>query len=280
MNRSGSISALAAALAKAQQAFLPIKRTERVAFGANEKRRAYNYAPLDEVINATRKALSDNELAIMQPTHVEDGKLFVETWLCHSSGEWVSCEMYVGDCNQTPQTEGSALTYKRRYSLTSLLGIASEEDDDAEAAQAKVGERSNVPPDQTGHWCEKDGVAFTRHTNPKGEVWWSHKKADGTWCNEPAAPTGAQAEASHPVEGEQSDVETAIRDTLIRRINAGFAYLKWDAERQLLFRAAFSGEEEAAPTLEELNSTQLQEAFSRIKNEAASKMEAREELPY
>ena len=43
-------------------------------------------------------------------------------------------EMFVGSQEQPPQSEGSALTYKRRYSLSALLGLASEEDDDAEGA--------------------------------------------------------------------------------------------------------------------------------------------------
>jgi hypothetical protein len=39
-----------------------------------------------------------------------------------------------------PQEIGSALTYARRYSLSALIGIAADEDDDANAAQKKNGD--------------------------------------------------------------------------------------------------------------------------------------------
>lgn len=98
----------------------------------------YSYAPLSDVLDACRKGLSENNLAIMQPTKMrEDGKLIVETLLSHSSGEWIKSEILIESQDKTPQSEGSALTYARRYALSSLLGIASEEDDDAERAMGK-----------------------------------------------------------------------------------------------------------------------------------------------
>ncbi len=100
-------------------------------------RKKYNYAPLSEVIDAIRKALSDNALAIMQPTKLVEGKLIVETLLSHSSGEWVKGEILIESQSQDAQSQGSALTYARRYALSSLLGIASEEDDDAEGTKDK-----------------------------------------------------------------------------------------------------------------------------------------------
>lgn len=130
--KSENIKEITIALAKAQIAFLPIKRTEKVAYATTGGRKAYNYAPLDEVIEATRKALSDNGLAITQSTYLQGGNTILETLLSHSSGEWLSSELYVGKQDQPPQSEGSALTYKRRYGLSSILCVASEEDDDAE----------------------------------------------------------------------------------------------------------------------------------------------------
>ena len=138
METSLTIGKLTEALAKAQIAFLPIKQTERVDFTTKTGgRKKYNYAPLSEVIDAIRKALSDNALAIMQPTKLVEGKLIVETLLSHSSGEWVKGEILIESQTQDAQSQGSALTYARRYALSSLLGIASEEDDDAESATHK-----------------------------------------------------------------------------------------------------------------------------------------------
>ncbi len=130
--KSESIKEITTALSKAQVVFKPIKRTEKVDYATSAGRKKYNYAPLDEVIEATREALSANGLAITQTTKLLDGNTILETLLSHSSGEWLSGELYVGKQDQAPQAEGSALTYKRRYGISAMLCVASEDDDDAE----------------------------------------------------------------------------------------------------------------------------------------------------
>ena len=47
-----------------------------------------------------------------------------------------------------------------------------------EPPSTKTGE----PPKE--HWCAEDNVPFTEKTDKDGKHWWSHRKADGTWCNE------------------------------------------------------------------------------------------------
>jgi hypothetical protein len=53
--------------------------------------------------------------------------------LAHTSGEWLSSEWPVCPLSDTtiPRRMGAALTYARRYSLFSLVGIAGEDDVDA-----------------------------------------------------------------------------------------------------------------------------------------------------
>ncbi len=130
--KSDSIKDLTAALAKAQLAFKPIKRTEKVDYATTGGRKKYTYAPLDEIIEAAKEALSTNGLVITQSTYLQAGNTILETLLLHSSGEWLSGELYVGKQDQPPQSEGSSLTYKRRYGMSAILGVASEEDDDVE----------------------------------------------------------------------------------------------------------------------------------------------------
>ncbi len=132
MNKSESIKELTSALAKSQIAFKPIKKTEKVDYQTTGGRKKYNYAPLSEVIEATRQALSDNGLAITQSTTLVEGNTILETLLSHSSGEWRLGELYVGKQDQSPQSEGSALTYKRRYGMSAMLCVASEDDDDGD----------------------------------------------------------------------------------------------------------------------------------------------------
>jgi len=145
MNKSESIGELSKALAKAQSQFTPVKRGTKVDFttkaGAKIK---YNYAPLSDVIESCIKALNDNELVIVQPTKVEDNNIIVETMLIHSSGEWLSGELCIRPSDHNPQSEGSALTYARRYSLSALLSIAADEDDDGEGAMKRTKKESKV----------------------------------------------------------------------------------------------------------------------------------------
>ena len=149
MERSDSIGKLSEALAKAQGGFLPVKRSVIVDFTTKGGQRVkYTYAPLVDVLESCRKALSENGLAVMQPAQVAGNMVTVETLLCHTSSEWVKSELVLESTDKTPQAIGSALTYARRYALSALLGIASEEDDDGAAAGKAAPARAHK--DDTG----------------------------------------------------------------------------------------------------------------------------------
>lgn len=134
-NHSEQINELAAALAAAQGKFLPIKRSKTVEVAGKTRdgrdfKYKYAYAPLDEILNATRPALSENGLAIIQTTDEGDGGVLLKTSLIHSSGQWYDSYKYLGRF-EDPQKFGGALTYYRRYEISTILGVSSEEDDDA-----------------------------------------------------------------------------------------------------------------------------------------------------
>ena len=58
--------------------------------------------------------------------------MFLETTLLHTSGQWIKSEYPL--LQGTAQQTGSSLTYARRYSLSSIAGIAADEDDDGTSA--------------------------------------------------------------------------------------------------------------------------------------------------
>ena len=92
------------------------------------------YSSLASVIDAVRPHLAGNGLAFVQMLHTADGGVAVETVLIHESGEQLSCgTLFIPASKQDAQGFGSALTYAKRYSLQSALGVASA-DDDGEAA--------------------------------------------------------------------------------------------------------------------------------------------------
>ena len=126
MKTSEQISELAAALAAAQ-GMMDNAVMNRVNPHFKSK-----YADLAAIFDAARKPLSANGLAIVQT--IGDGVL--HTRLLHTSGQWIASEHPL-PMSGRPQEIGSALTYARRYSLSALIGIAADEDDDANAAAEK-----------------------------------------------------------------------------------------------------------------------------------------------
>jgi hypothetical protein len=127
---------LAGALAKAQLAFPPIVRDKEVAVRSY----SYKYAPLDAILAAVREPLASNGLAIAQLLEGAD----LVTLLLHESGSTLTARTPLPPWEGVQQY-GSMVTYIRRYALTAMLGIATEDDDDGEAA-AKPGRRPVTKP--------------------------------------------------------------------------------------------------------------------------------------
>jgi len=128
MKTSEQISELAAALAAAQGMM------ENAIMNRINPHFKSKYADLAAIFDAARKPLSANGLAIVQT--ISDGVL--HTRLLHTSGQWIASEHPL-PMSGRPQEIGSALTYARRYSLSALIGIAADEDDDANAASRSNG---------------------------------------------------------------------------------------------------------------------------------------------
>ena len=131
---------LAAALAKAQAVMRSAK------FNKQNPHFKNRYADLSAIIEAIRKPLTDQGLSITQATEVNGHGFGLKTTLRHSSGETVE-SFYPLPAGAKPQELGSALTYARRYSLSSIVCIAADDDDDAEAAK-HVDTGELIMPDQ------------------------------------------------------------------------------------------------------------------------------------
>ena len=106
----------------------------------------YKYTPLDTVVGAIRENLAAAGLSFVQmpsaaPFEYGPDVVALTTRLMHVSGEWLEDTLIipvpqVGKSNQA-QAYGAALTYARRYALTSMLGIVADEDTDAATPQQK-----------------------------------------------------------------------------------------------------------------------------------------------
>ncbi|MBP0115731.1 ERF family protein [Bradyrhizobium vignae] len=135
---SERIGTIAAALARAQAELTNPEKTLTAVIRSpfpREDDRTFRYASLASGLDIIRKTLSQQEIATIQTTRIEQvtGQTHLTTLLAHASGEWISSDLPVCASKEVeaPHRMGAALTYARRYALFALVGIAGEDDLDA-----------------------------------------------------------------------------------------------------------------------------------------------------
>ena len=126
---SQDISKLAEALSKFQGALQGVSKTKQVSSGTY----SYTYADLAEIWDAIREPLRENGLSVSQVYVDENNYMKLITVLMHSSGQWIRSSLLIVCAGLKIQQIGSLQTYNRRYALSAILGISTEDDDDAHA---------------------------------------------------------------------------------------------------------------------------------------------------
>lgn len=117
--------------------------------GKDSKGYGYNYTSFESLTRYLRPLLTKHGLGFIQTsTNVED-RIGVCTRLIHKSGEWVEDTFtvpLVGLAKMNDyQVAGSAITYLKRYGLSAIVGIASDEDADAHGEQTKPQQKAPPP---------------------------------------------------------------------------------------------------------------------------------------
>ena len=92
------------------------------------------YFDINSLIQQVEPLLEKNGLVLLQP--ILNGVVTSEIWHVETSQK-VSSEINLGTIND-PQKLGSAITYYRRYTLQSLLGLQAEDDDGNKASQSSI----------------------------------------------------------------------------------------------------------------------------------------------
>jgi hypothetical protein len=130
--RSAEINEIAAALSKAQGEFPKVRNNSENPFFKS------TYADFDNIVCTTRPALSKNGLSFTQHQIIKRNEpVILVTTLLHSSSQWMSTRHVIAPPKNDPQSYGSTLSYAKRTSYQSLLGITTtddQDDDDAEVA--------------------------------------------------------------------------------------------------------------------------------------------------
>jgi hypothetical protein len=157
VRRSVGIGQLAAALAKAQG---ELKNPPKDSINPHFKSR---YADLATVRDVVMPVLSRCGLSVVQMPCDVNNEPALTTVLMHVSGEWVESTMRTRPTKSDPQGLGSALTYARRYSLQSIVGVAADDDDDGAAGSRPVQQQERpAPPRENPALRAKIAQAFAQ----------------------------------------------------------------------------------------------------------------------
>lgn len=142
MKKSESITELSKAMAEFQREVKqPLKDANNPFFKSK-------YVPLENVVEAIHSKAGEHGLSFVQsPLNDEHGRVGVETLLMHTSGEWIEFDpVFFQAEKQTPQGYGALITYIKRYTLSAIFGITSDQDDDANQSS----EFTPITPKQVG----------------------------------------------------------------------------------------------------------------------------------
>ncbi|HCW7487196.1 TPA: ERF family protein [Staphylococcus aureus] len=121
------------------------------------------YVPLENVVEAIDEAATPHGLSYTQwALNDVDGRVGVATMLMHESGEYIEYDpVFMNAEKNTPQGAGSLISYLKRYSLSAIFGITSDQDDDGNEASGK----NNNPKQQTRtQWASR------KNNNPKQQT--------------------------------------------------------------------------------------------------------------
>lgn len=144
MNKSESIAELAKALAAFQaEVNQPMKDANNPFFKSK-------YVPLENVVEAITETAPKHGLSFIQYPVNQELNVGIVTILLHSSGEYIQMEpIFAKPAKNDAQATGSVVTYLKRYSLSAVFGITSDEDDDGNSASQTPTKQQSAPKQQT-----------------------------------------------------------------------------------------------------------------------------------
>lgn len=132
MKKSETIGELAKALSAFQaEVKQPVKDKVNPFFKSK-------YVDLGSVVESITNVAGKHGLSFIQYPINQETKVGVVTIMLHSSGEYIESEpVFATPVKQDAQATGSVITYLKRYSLSAMFGITSDEDDDGNLASQK-----------------------------------------------------------------------------------------------------------------------------------------------
>ena len=225
---STDITELAKALLNVQRQLQPIPKDSENPFTKSW------YASLKSVMAACRDALLDNGIWLCQyPVPVDTpGCLGLVTKLTHAeSGQWQSSLAVVPLPKADPQGMGSAITYARRYALTAMLSMVTE-DDDGEGS--KSGQKSDVRSKRATNAPQRQ-KAQNRNVSQGGDNF-SVSKSSSTRLENPPQLEGIAYQIVTAQDGRDCIIATG--NTQSRKEILSGAGFRWNAQRKVWWKYA------------------------------------------
>ena len=152
------------ALADAQKLFKPaLKDSTNPHFRSN-------YAGLTSIWNACKEGLAENGLFVSQiPERQNEGWVLI-TKIYNGEGEHIGCTIPIlAKSANDSQAFGSAMSYARRYSLSGILGIITDDDDAEDAVRPPQQEvkKASPPPARPQEQSVKKELIELTATSPQ-----------------------------------------------------------------------------------------------------------------
>lgn len=150
MNKSESIVEISKAMAKFQsEVKQPFKDANNPFFKSK-------YVPLESVVESITSIAPKHGISFVQWASNDDtGRVGVSTMIMHTSGEYIEFDpVYMNADKNTAQGAGALISYLKRYSLSAVFGITSDQDDDGNHASGNTNKPKQSPkakPEQIGH---------------------------------------------------------------------------------------------------------------------------------
>jgi ERF superfamily len=147
MRTSDSTKSIYGAIIALQADMTTITRSKEVKTG----KYSFKYAPLDSIMEMLKPLFKTHGLAVIQGID----EVSLTTRLVHTSGEWVESATCLNRDHANMQGFGGEVTYKRRYALSALIGLVSDDDNDAPGKRGPglaFGARSGIGADLPEDW--------------------------------------------------------------------------------------------------------------------------------
>lgn len=167
MNMSESIKNIAAAITKVQQELpaVPKDITNPITHS--------KYANLDSINKALLPVTSKNGIAVTQYPVSSNGEIGCGTLLLHTSGEYIDYGPYMISMDKNKrmsaaQEGGSTITYAKRYQLSAIFGIVSDDDDDGVQPQNNQYQGNQQNRGQQGGPRQSQSGGYDNNQNQQG----------------------------------------------------------------------------------------------------------------